>query len=261
MTAAPALLVERGDTAWTLTLNRPAVGNACSAELVQALDAALEAAENERAPALVLRGAGRHFCTGFDLSGLEHENDDTLLARFVRIELVLQRLARLPCPTLAVAHGRTVGAGADLFAACQVRLAQPGTTFAFKGARGFGLVLGTRRLAAHVGPGTALDWVESGRELTAEQALAHGLATTLGTTEQATALAHELPATGEPWLARALRQAVAPQAEAQDAQDLALLARSAARPGLHQRMLAYRAQVGRARPRSAEATPGAASHP
>ena len=70
-----------------------------------------------------------------------------------------------------------MGAGADLFAACTHRLVMPGTSFAFPGARGFGLVLGTRRLAHRVGAAQAQDWVVNGSAISTEAALRSGLAT------------------------------------------------------------------------------------
>jgi enoyl-CoA hydratase/carnithine racemase len=230
---------EKRNGAWLVTLNRPARGNACSAELVRSLDEALSKSTSDGAEAFVLRGEGRHFCTGFDLAHLDRESDDTLLARFVRIELLLQRLARAPFPTIAVAHGRTMGAGADLFAACRVRLAVADTSFAFPGARGFGVVLGTRRLAVRVGTETALDWVGSGRMIGADEAHRRGLVTAL--VDDARHVEHHLPSGSgiEPWLDTALRCAAEPASSAHDAADLDVLVRSTARPGLRDRILAY----------------------
>ena len=81
-------------------------------------------------------------------------------------------------PTVAVASGRTLGAGADLFAACDRRIALTGASFAFPGP-GFGLVLGTGRLAALLGRDAARHVLLSGAELPAEAALEAGLATAL----------------------------------------------------------------------------------
>lgn len=228
---------------WHATLNRPEQGNACSPDLVQGLSNALANAEADGALAFVLQGAGRHFCTGFDLSHLERETDDTLLARFVRIELLLQRLARAPFLTVALAHGRTMGAGADLFAACGVRLAQSGTSFAFPGARGFGLVLGTRRLASRVGTDAALEWVESGRLVQADEAHARGLVSLIVDGPQALSEALSERGHDDIWVARALRTAVDTRCATDDAADLDLLVRSAARSGLRDRIAAYVQQV------------------
>ena len=232
----------RGDDGvCTVALNRPGAGNALSAELVAGLVAAIDEAAARRPRLLVLRGEGRHFCTGFDLSQLDDESDDSLLARFCRIELMLQKVHRAPFPTLAIAHGRTVGAGADLFAACTHRLIAAGTQLAFPGASGFGLVLGTRRLAQRVGAERARRWVETGLAIGTDESLATGLATgahddASGAVDIARCLAASPTApAGNPLLESALAAAD----PVHDHVDLALLVRSAAVCGLKARIAAY----------------------
>ncbi|RZS81154.1 enoyl-CoA hydratase/isomerase family protein [Pigmentiphaga kullae] len=226
-----------------ILLDRPASGNALSADLVAALTEAVDACVRDGVRRLVIEGAGRHFCTGVDLSALDRETDDSLLARFVRIELLLQAVHQAPFETVAIAHGRVAGAGADLFAACRRRLVRGDASFAFPGAAGFGLVLGTRRLALLVGGDTAQAWVRSGRWIDADEALAVGLAQArIDAAEKLDApCAHAPDARTQAWLDQAVQ---APQA---DDLDLALLARSAARPGLRQRIQEYAARVRAAR--------------
>jgi enoyl-CoA hydratase len=242
-----AVLVERACSIWRVSLNRPQHGNACSSELVRKLHETMDEAVREHAQAVVIQGEGRHFCTGFDLSDLAQQTDDILLARFVRIELLLQRIARAPFPVLAIAHGRALGAGADIFAACSIRLATSDASFAFPGARGFGLVLGTRRLAARVGVDTALEWVETGRTIDAQEACRRRLVTAV--VEGAGAVDEILSARANPnrLLTLALRRATDPQADVNDASDLDLLVRSAARPGLRDRIADYLERIGAAR--------------
>jgi enoyl-CoA hydratase/carnithine racemase len=154
----------------------------------------------------------------------------------------LQRIHAAPVTTLAVGTGRTFGAGADLFAACDRRLALVGASFAFPGPA-FGLVLGTARLAAQVGRDRAREVLLAGREVTAEAALMAGLATAvLGAEEVPAEIARATTAAGrlDPETVAALHQRTS-RAEA-DA-DLAALVRSAARPGLKQRIVDYRAEV------------------
>ena len=244
----PELLSRRDGPVLHLQLHRPEVGNALSAALVQALTEAVDAATHDvSVRLLVLSGAGRHFCTGFDLSDLDRETDDSLLARFTRVELLLQAVHAAPFATLALAHGRTMGAGADLFAACGDRWIVGDAGFAFPGAA-FGLVLGTVRLTELVGAPHAAAWIEGGQRIDADQALACGLATRHIETEQIDA---ELGRCGarvnrlDAPTQRAIQAAIAagrrPRGDAGDAQDLARLVRSAARPGLRDRIAAYRA--------------------
>lgn len=97
----PELLSRRDGPVLHLQLHRPEVGNALSAALVQALTEAVDAATHDASVRLlVLSGAGRHFCTGFDLSDLDRETDDSLLARFTRVELLLQAVHAAPFATL-----------------------------------------------------------------------------------------------------------------------------------------------------------------
>ena len=219
----------------TLTLQRPERGNALGPELVEALISAAEAAiADPTVHTLVLRGAGRHFCTGLDLTDLATLSDGDLLLRLVRIETLLALLWHAPIRTVALAHGRTWGAGADLLAVCEQRLAAADTSLRFPGAQ-FGIVLGTRRLAERIGVDAARALVLEAGELDAMQALALGLVTRLG--DMAAELAAPLP---DAATARAIRSAT--RADCRDA-DLAALVRSAARPGLQSRITAYRARL------------------
>ena len=254
-----------GAVCW-LTLNRPARGNALSDALVARLQAAIDAAcARPGTRLLVLQAEGRQFCTGFDLSDLERETDNSLLARFARIELMLQSLHRAPFETLAVAHGRTMGAGADLFCACVHRWIVGGQTmFAFPGS-GFGLVLGTGRLADLVGSSQARAWVQGGAPFDAQQALAHGLVQRHLAPDAVPAAVQDLAGRAQrvdgPTSAAihaVLQRARRPRGDAGDAADLAALVRSAARPGLRERIAHYqRQQAGRRSP--AGGTKGAGS--
>jgi len=224
-----------------VTLSRPTAGNALSAELVHGMVSAVDDCVARQARGMVLRGEGKHFCTGFDLARLDQESDDSLLARLCRVELMLQKVHRAPFPTLAIAQGRVLGAGADLFAACRHRLAARGTQFAFPGAAGFGLVLGTRRLVQCVGVDRARRWVTTGMSIGLDEALASGLAS--GALEDGSAAeairscvdAEPAAGAGNPLLASVL-DACDP---IQDHLDLAMLIRSAAVPGLKARIAAY----------------------
>lgn len=247
---APPLLQRWEGEVCHLTLNRPEQGNALSRELVDALDVALDACATRKPARVVIDGAGRHFCTGFDLSGLEAETDDSLLMRFTRIELLLQRVARAPFPTMAVAQGRVMGAGADLFTACAQRIAVAGASFAFPGARGFGLVLGSRRLAARVGAQRARSWIESASVISDTEAVAAGLATACMDAVRAVAPEHAANGASsqlDDFTARAIEDAIDGNADVDDARDLAALVRSAARVGLQQQLTAYVQRQAQAR--------------
>lgn len=223
------------------TLDRPERGNALSIQLVDRLSNALQhACADPDVDTFALRGAGKHFCTGFDLSGLESETDASLLERFVRIELLLDALWRAPIRTVAIGHGKITGAGADLFVACDHRLMGRDAEIRFPGVR-FGLVLGTGRLAERVGTDRAFAWTSEGATVDSTMAVSSRLATALldadvdfGATAAWTAIGRIcVDAETLSSLRKATRDATSDR-------DLAALVRSAARPGLKARIAAYR---------------------
>ncbi len=221
-----------------LTLTRAEKMNALSAELVEALIAALDQAESQGAKLIVLKGEGKNFSAGFDFGDWQTQSEGDLLLRFVRIETLLQRLAASPCLTVALAHGRNFGAGVDLFGACKWRISAPDATFRMPGLK-FGLVLGTRRFAALVGAERARAVLEQAATFSAEEALRDGFASRLASVpewpeveQQADEAAGALTDASRTQLYAAL------SLETPDA-DLARLVRSAAAPGLKDRIAAY----------------------
>lgn len=240
--------IEKRAGAHVLTLNRPNKGNSLSDELVQALHEAVDEFEVTGGRVLVIRGEGENFCTGFDLSDVAEMTDAALLLRFVRIEQLLARLWAADFATIAVAHGRVFGAGADILAACETRIAVDGARFSFPGA-GFGLVLGTRRLAERVGGSNAQWLVSSGSLIDGQKAAALGLLTALAPSEwdaeQHLAQAMEAGLRLDRATFAGMREALGRKAGL-DA-DLALLVRSAARPGLRERIIDYRSSLAAAR--------------
>ena len=93
------LRIDRQGPRHVLTLARPEKMNALSADLVEALIAALDEAEAQRAKVIVLQGEGKNFSAGFDFGDWQSQSEGDLLLRFVRIETLLQRLAASPCLT------------------------------------------------------------------------------------------------------------------------------------------------------------------
>jgi enoyl-CoA hydratase/carnithine racemase len=163
--------VESSDTAITLTLCRGDKANAFSRELVAALSAAVsDALTKIDARVLVIRGDGKNFCAGFDLSTLEVETDETLIARLDSLEQLLQTIYHAPCATVALVHGGAFGAGFDLAMVCDYRIATADARFRMPGWR-MGLALGTRRTAARVGQETAFAFLRAAAVIDAPTAL------------------------------------------------------------------------------------------
>ena len=228
------------EDAWArISLNRPQVGNALGPSMVDELDRAVDRAHDAAARMIVFEGTGKHMCTGFDLSELDKCSDGDLLLRFVRIEHLLQKIYASPVVTVAIGSGRVYGAGADIFAACDRRIGLPDASFAFPGS-GFGLILGTRRLAARIGHDTARRILLEGAELPVETAAEIGLVTDRCSVADAEDLLPRIAVTAarlDPITVAALH---AKTISRDDDADLAALVKSASRPNLRERIEAYR---------------------
>lgn len=222
-----------------LTLTRPSRGNALSESLVEALIAALAGAEHEQVRLVVFRGEGKNFCSGFDLSDLAEQSDASLVDRLVRIERLLQTVAHAPFLTLALAQGRVMGAGADLFCACSERVAAPGATFRMPGWR-FGIALGTRRLAARVGTDAARGILLESRQFGADEALKIGFATAVADEADWPAAVERSARRAQALDLESTRHLLDLTIEDTRAADMVALVESSSRPGLKERIIQYR---------------------
>jgi enoyl-CoA hydratase len=222
-----------------LTLNRPHKANALSASLVEALLNAVDYACTDGTRLLILDAAGRNFCAGFDFTEYETQSEGDLALRFIRIETLLQQIHHAPFETVALAHGRIFGAGADLVASCGVRIAAPDTAFRMPGLR-FGVVLGTRRLAQRVGAARAREILQASRSFEAAEALRIGFLTHLAPQEDWPGIVAAVQANCElltPAAAAALHRHTVVDTRAQD---MAALAASVSVPGLKERIRIFR---------------------
>jgi 2-(1,2-epoxy-1,2-dihydrophenyl)acetyl-CoA isomerase len=123
--AAAGIRNERpADGVLALVLDRPAKLNAIDAPLARAFLAALDAAARDPAVrVLVLRGAGRAFCAGRDVS--EAPTPEILAL----VQDVARALVALPQPVVTAAHGWVVGAGLEWMLATDLVVAARGTRF------------------------------------------------------------------------------------------------------------------------------------
>lgn len=236
----PILQVQQEQGIMRLTLNRPDSANALSPELTEALIQALTTAGD--AQLCVIQGNGRHFCAGFDLSDLEQTSDGDLLWRFLRIETLLQTVYHAPFATVALAQGQAVGAGADLFSACWRRVAAPDFRSRMPGWN-FELALGTRRLSRLIGQDAARDLLIDTRVLSAEASLECGLATEIVDSKEWPALVENLKRRADNLSPAALESMLQLTANDTRDADIAAIVRSAGRPGLKDRIIAYRDRV------------------
>ena len=105
-------------------LNRPERGNAFDQVMLDELAQAFGTlAADEAVRILVLRGSGRHFCTGVDLAARGATPAAAGATAHASLREVLTALDALPKPTMALVHGAAVGGGAAFAACCDVALA------------------------------------------------------------------------------------------------------------------------------------------
>jgi 2-(1,2-epoxy-1,2-dihydrophenyl)acetyl-CoA isomerase len=160
----------------TITLNRPDVLNAFTAELHKQLVGAFKEARADDVRAVVVTGAGRGFCVGQDLNEVEAAKDISGRLR-TNYHPTIRSVRGLEKPVLAAVNGPAAGAGLSFACACDLRLAAESATFvpAFIN---IGLVPdmgGTFFVTRLLGPARAFEWMTSGRRLSAQAALDWGL--------------------------------------------------------------------------------------
>ncbi|MGQ5633881.1 MULTISPECIES: enoyl-CoA hydratase/isomerase family protein [unclassified Streptomyces] len=159
----------------TVVIDHPAKRNAMTAAMWRRLPELLDAfAQDPAVRALVLTGAGGTFCAGADIGTLRGSPEEAQRLAVAAEEA----LAAFPKPTVAAVRGHCVGGGAQLAAACDLRLAEEGALFGVTPAR-LGIVYpasSTRRLVSLVGPATAKYLLFSAELIDAGRALRCGLA-------------------------------------------------------------------------------------
>src|SRR5215472_15823175 len=96
----------------TILLNRPERGNAFDQAMLDELMTALTTLAGDDSRIIVLRGAGRHFCTGADLAARAGAQAAPASGKPATLRDVLAALVALPKPTLALVHGAAIGGGA-----------------------------------------------------------------------------------------------------------------------------------------------------
>lgn len=174
------LKFERRANVGILTLNRAAKRNALSDAMVAEIDACV-AALPQGVRALVLDGAGTHFCAGLDLSELAERSAAEGVAHSRGWHSVFDRIQYGRVPVVAVLHGAVVGGGLELAAAAHVRVAETSAFYAFpEGQRGIFLGGGgSVRVPRLIGAHRVADMMFTGRVLSAEEGQAAGISTYL----------------------------------------------------------------------------------
>jgi methylglutaconyl-CoA hydratase len=117
----------------TVTLNRPEVGNAYNAAMLNGLIGGLERlAGDKTVRCVVIRGAGKHFQAGADIRWLNevaHYPPAENFAASMATTRAMQLLNEFPKPTIALVHGACFGGGVGIVCCVDVAFATPDSLF------------------------------------------------------------------------------------------------------------------------------------
>jgi 2-(1,2-epoxy-1,2-dihydrophenyl)acetyl-CoA isomerase len=166
----------------TLTLARPEAGNSIDLQLARDLNDVTTAwAVDKRVRAVLITGEGKNFCVGGDLKGFATQ--ENLPAYLTDVTTYLHaansRLMRLDAPVVAAVQGSAAGAGMSLAASADIVITGASSRYVMA-YTAIGLTpdgSGTWSLPRIVGLRRALELALTNRPLTADEAVAEGLAT------------------------------------------------------------------------------------
>ncbi|MHC4816237.1 MAG: enoyl-CoA hydratase/isomerase family protein [Planctomycetota bacterium] len=165
------ILFEKRDRVAQLTLNRPKRANTITdrlgAEINHALD---EIAADKEIHAIILTGAGKHFCAGADL------REPTSGGR-VSVVSFISHLEDVRVPVICAINGSAMGGGCEIALACDIRIAAEGIQLGLPEIS-FGALPaggGTQRLPRLVGSAKAKELILTGLPIEADEALRIGL--------------------------------------------------------------------------------------
>ncbi|GAA6202725.1 crotonase/enoyl-CoA hydratase family protein [Aquicoccus sp. SU-CL01552] len=168
------------DGVWVVTLNRPDKRNALDLATVEEMVEFFSAAPRAGIKAVVLAGAGDHFCAGLDL--IEHHDADRSPADFMHVCLrwheAFNKMEYGGVPVIAALQGAVVGGGLELASSAHVRVMDQTTYFALpEGQRGLFTGGGaTIRVSDLIGKARMIDMILMGRVYQGQEAVDLGLA-------------------------------------------------------------------------------------
>jgi 2-(1,2-epoxy-1,2-dihydrophenyl)acetyl-CoA isomerase len=132
-----AILERREGSVLVLTINRPSRANALDAEATIRLRDLITGLTDDPGPtrALLLRGEGKHFCSGADIGGAGNREGRPPIGHMVRSlgagpHALVEAIWQCPLPIVAELTGRTAGMGLHMALASDFTVAAPDATFA-----------------------------------------------------------------------------------------------------------------------------------
>jgi len=174
------ILYNVADGIATITLNRPEKRNALSPELIAALREAIDrSATDPTVRVVVIAGAGRDFCSGADLAGLDKAAEAGVLSHLASAQTMADlflAMRRHPHPIVAAVKGRALAGGCGLATACDLILASDTAQFGYPEVKiGFVPAMVMAILRRNVGEKRAFELIAAGEIIGAAEAHSIGL--------------------------------------------------------------------------------------
>lgn len=166
---------EIDDRVATLTLNRPDVLNCANEQWARDLNTLVDdLAAHDQLRVVVVRGAGRAFCSGIDVTALSR--GETGMGFFRNWEAALRKIETMDAVVVAAIQSHCVGGGLQIALACDLRVARDDARFGITAVRE-GIIpgIGMWRVARHAGLGRAKRLALAAEIIDADTALAWGL--------------------------------------------------------------------------------------
>jgi enoyl-CoA hydratase/carnithine racemase len=171
------IIYEKKEQVVRLTLNRPRTGNTINLEMANELvDACCAINQDDEVRVVIVSGAGKIFCSGFDIAELRSVSADNL-KQMNSAHLSSNAVAGLNFPVIAAINGDALGAGLELALSCDIRICSENAHFGFP-ETSYGIIPGgggTQRLPRIVGRGKATEMVITAEPIDAVEAYRVGL--------------------------------------------------------------------------------------
>jgi enoyl-CoA hydratase len=181
-----------------LTLDNPPLNLNTLVTLDKLLAACRDIAANEGVRAVVVAGSGsKAFCAGSDISEFAHVLEDVVSRKLARENEAFTALEQLPMPVIAALNGVTLGGGAEIALACDIRILDENARIGFPEVK-LGVFPGSGgvfRLPRLVGPAKAYELLYIGELIDAREAHRIGLVNRLAPAGQALSAAVALAET------------------------------------------------------------------
>ncbi|MRX71853.1 enoyl-CoA hydratase [Bacillus lacus] len=170
------IVVSEAEGVGSIELNRPRVLNALNRQMVGEILHAMEHFDaDEGVRVIVLTGRGRAFAAGADIDEMMHE--DTVSLEMMNQFTDWDRLACIKKPVIGAVHGFALGGAFELALCCDMLFAAETASFGFPEVQ-LGIMPGaggTQRLTKLLGKTKAMEWLMTGKRISAQEAHKYGI--------------------------------------------------------------------------------------